>query len=88
VGIDNTLSFVKLLLEKGAKSESKDKDGWAAPSWAALGEREAVVKLLTPMASNQGSRAAILVGLGVGHLFCTLDVKDAYLAWRCARLCR
>jgi ankyrin repeat protein len=44
---DQVEAVVKLLLEKGAELETKDKDyGWTPLSWAALGGHEAVVKLL------------------------------------------
>ncbi len=39
-------AVVKLLLEKGAELESKDKRGWTPLSWAAKKGHEAVVKLL------------------------------------------
>ena len=40
-------AVVKLLLEKGAELESKDRDGRTPLSWAAENGQEAVVKLLT-----------------------------------------
>jgi ankyrin repeat protein len=39
-------AIVKLLLEKGAKLESKDKDGWTPLSWATRNEHKAIIKLL------------------------------------------
>ena len=65
-------AVVKLLLEKGADMESKDKDGRTSLSWAAQNGNEAVVKLLLEKGAdleskdNKYSRTPLLWLHGIG----------------------
>jgi ankyrin repeat protein len=64
--------IVKLLLEKGAKIEASDNEGWAPLSWAAKNGHDAVVKLLLTKGANveaNGSRgcAPLLWAAKNGH---------------------
>lgn len=45
-------TIVELLLEKGAKIEAKDEDGWTPLSWAAANRHEAIAKMLLDKGAN------------------------------------
>ena len=72
------MAVVKLLFEKGAELESKDKYGQTSPWWAARNRHEAMVKLLlekgadpepkdtrgrTPLLLASGNRCEMVVKL-------------------------
>ena len=62
-------AVVKLLVEKGADLESKDRDGQTPLSLAAMNGHEAVVKLLVEKGADLESKD----GITVGHRYCWLQ---------------
>jgi ankyrin repeat protein len=58
-------AVVKLLVEKGAGLDFKDKDGWTPLSWAAFNGHEAVVKLLVEKGAELDSKDYRRLHVGV-----------------------